>query len=597
MKVASQMMKTQIAINWIGALIDGAPSNIIVLEPNDKLAKRVSSRFDKAVQVVEPLRRKVATRKSRDQKNTWDTKEFHGGTLWFLTGRSPANLAEASARYLVIDEIDRLMRELKGEGDPVGIVRKRLTTYGNRSKELLISSPTEEGNSRIDDAFREGNQCEYHVPCPHCEELHALEWDNVRYDLEAKKAWMVCPNCGGVIEEHNKTTMLPDIGMGGKAQWVEQIPFAGEIWSCTLSALYLPLGWDSWLTLAKEYDAAKEALSNGDHELMRVFYNTRLALVYSDVTTRIAPAKLREKAEAYQLGIIPNQALVVTAAVDVQGNRLEVQILGWGPGSCGLEAWVVGVHVLFGDPTLPEVWKDLDSLLLTPIRHQSGTLITIRAVAIDSGDGDNTQEVYEFCRSRRRRIASGQRQDIIAIKGANVDKDRIISRGSKLEYTYRGKPSQGSIELFTVYPKMTSDWFMTRLALEDKTAIHTSTELPLEFYEQLLAEVKTTEWVRGRRVRKYRIIKNHARNEQHDLMRYNVALAHYLGIDKYTSELWEQVAMDVRQVESIENQKYEEQPQSSVQHHAVESVPIHHIQQSITNNRHQNLLNRLRSRR
>ena len=93
------------------------------------------------------------------------------------------------------------------------------------------------------------------------------------------------------------------------------------------------------------------------------------------------------------------------------------------------------------------------------------------------------------------------------------------------------------------------------------------------------------------------MIKNHARNEQHDLMRYNVALVHYLGIDKYTLERWEQVAMDVRQGDFNENAKYEEKPQSSVQHHAVESVPIHHPQQSIANNRHKNLLNRLRSRR
>lgn len=44
-KVASQLMKTQIALNWIGALIHMAPSNILTLLPSLGLAKRVSSRI------------------------------------------------------------------------------------------------------------------------------------------------------------------------------------------------------------------------------------------------------------------------------------------------------------------------------------------------------------------------------------------------------------------------------------------------------------------------------------------------------------------------------------------------------------------------
>lgn len=43
--VASQLMKTQIALNWIGALIHMAPSNILTLLPSLALAKRVSARI------------------------------------------------------------------------------------------------------------------------------------------------------------------------------------------------------------------------------------------------------------------------------------------------------------------------------------------------------------------------------------------------------------------------------------------------------------------------------------------------------------------------------------------------------------------------
>jgi len=293
---------------------------------------------------------------------------------------------------------------------------------------------------------------------------------------------------------------------------------------------------------------------------MQVFHNTRLARCWNASTTRVQPQALKDKAEPYPLGIVPRAALMLTATVDVQGNRLEIQIAGWGPGKTGLEAWIVNTHILFGDPTLPDVWKDLDALLMMPIRHASGALMIVHAVAIDSGDGDNTQEVYEFARPRRRRIVGGQRQDVLAVKGSSTAKAPIIGKGKKLEYTYRGKPAFGSVELFQVGGELAADWFMNRLALEKDIAIHTSHQLPLEFYEQLLAEVKVTEWRKGRKVKAYRPIKRGVRNEQFDLMKYNVALAHYLGLDRYTQERWAQEAAKMQQADLLTEALAIEQP-------------------------------------
>jgi phage terminase large subunit GpA-like protein len=604
---ASQLLKTQVALNWVCSLIDRAPANIIVLEPTDKLARRVARRFDKTVQAVPILREKVATQASRDEKNTSDTKEFKGGTAWFLSARSASNLAEASARWVVIDEVDRLLREIKGEGDPVSLVRKRQTTYGRKAKTLEISSPTEEDGSKIHEDFLAGDQRKYFVACPHCSEMQPLEWEHLHYDLNEDRAWYVCAANACVIEEHSKPLMLPDRAMGGTAEWRPTATGKTGVWSYTISSLYAPLGWVSWLELAREYDAAEKALANGDGELMRVFYNTRLARVYSPATARIRPAALQAKAEAYPLGIAPAPALMLTATVDVQDNRLEVQIVGWGPGPCGLECWVVNTEILFGVPALPEVWNDLDKLLCTPIRHASGALMIIRAVAIDSGDGDYTQEVYEFCRPRRRRIIGGHRQDVLAIKGASQAKAPIISRGKVMEYTYRGKPAPGGVELFQVGPETAADWFMSRLALEEKIAIHTPAGLPLEFYEQLLAEAKITEWVKGRRVRRYRPLKRGARNEQFDLMKYNVALGHYLGLDRYTAERWAPLEARLRQADLLVEALADQMPAADLPPPAPLPVgapappaapktkPARDPDDPAT--RHKDLVNRLRNRR
>ena len=131
-KGASQLLKTQVGLNWICALIYGAPANMIMLQPTEKLAKRVSARVDKTIEAVPQVGNRVASKRSRDSKNTADTKEFKGGTLWILTGRSASNLSEASARYVYADEVDRILRELKGEGDPISLLRKRQATYGRK---------------------------------------------------------------------------------------------------------------------------------------------------------------------------------------------------------------------------------------------------------------------------------------------------------------------------------------------------------------------------------------------------------------------------------------------------------------------------------
>lgn len=545
-KGASQLLKTQVGLNWFCALIVGAPANMIWLQPTDKLSKRVSARFDKTAQSVRRVRERVAAKRSRDNRNTMDTKEFKGGTLWILTGRSASNLSEASARYVYADELDRILRELKGEGDPVELLEKRQSTYGRKAKSYYTSSPTEEEASRIDELFSEGNQQHCYVPCPHCGEMQSLEWDHLHWDLAAGRAWYVCAVHGCVIEEHHKPTML------ARHEWRAHAKGDGETESFTISYLYAPLGWDSWLKLAQEYVKAAEEQDKGNAEKMQVFWNTRLARCWAVAASRIRPEQLQAKAEPFPLGIAPLGALMITAAADVQGNRIELQLLGWGPGPTGLEAWTINTHILYGDPTLPDVWRELDSLLVTPIRHAGGAHLIIRAACIDSGDGDSTQEVYEFVRPRKRRYVGGQIQNVLAVKGASQAKKPVIAgKPGKVEYNYRGKPILGAAEVWQIGTDTAKDWLLNRLVLEDKTAIHTSTALPIEFYQQVLAEAKVTRWDRGRKRRRYELIKRGLRNEQLDMLVYNLAAAHYLGLDRYTAERWEQARNKLKQADLL----------------------------------------------
>ncbi|HBP1903145.1 TPA: phage terminase large subunit family protein, partial [Pseudomonas aeruginosa] len=116
--IASQLMKTQVALNWIGGCIHMAPANILVLLPTEKLSKRVSGRIDKTIKAVPVLTARVAKARSRDSRNTLDTKEFEGGALYCASAGSASNLAELSARYVYGDEIDRWEMDVDDDGDP-----------------------------------------------------------------------------------------------------------------------------------------------------------------------------------------------------------------------------------------------------------------------------------------------------------------------------------------------------------------------------------------------------------------------------------------------------------------------------------------------
>ena len=519
---ASQLLKTQVAINWLSASIHQAPGNMLTLLPSGNVAKRVSARIGKTIDEVPVLRERVAPPRSRDSRNTLDTKEFNGGTLYITTAGSAANLAEIPARYVYGDEIDRWEVSVDQEGDPVELAETRTSTFGRNAKIYYSSSPTIEGASRIATLFAQSDQRFYYVPCPHCDEYQVLEWENLWWAQDFSTIAYVCKVCGCHIDESYKTDML------ARGQWRSHAQGDGETVGFNLSALYAPLGWVSWLALAKQYVKAKLADEKGDPEPMQVFYNTRLARCWDSVKERTQPDELKARAEPYLLRTVPDEVLVLTAAVDTQDNRLELKIIGWGE---GLERWVIDYQVIHGDPAIDATWNALDDILKTPLRRNNGINMAIRAVAIDSG-GHHTQEVYEFTRARKYRM-------VFAVKGASKPGRPVVSNTpSKVDVNRRGKLEKGGAELWTVGTDTAKDWLHSRWKIgAGPGGIHFSQDLPEDFYAQLCSERRLIKYVKG--FKRSEWVKAKAdRNEALDLSVYNLASAYRLGLHKWRDNDW-----------------------------------------------------------
>lgn len=541
-KVASQMFKTQTALNWIASLIHRRPRNILALQPTDTLVKRFSARVATMIRNVPELRECVAAAKSRDSRNTTQAKDFLGdATLYMNTAGSAANLAEVSAPYIYFDEIDRAEQDIDGEGDPVTLAEARATQYANDAKFFYTSSPSTEGISKIDKLYEKGTQEKYFVPCPHCEHLHPLELDNFHYARDEEtgfmdRAWFVCPGCGCEIDERHKVSMLPDEQAGGKARWVATTKGDGETVSFTCSAFYMPIGAYTWLDMARAYAYAKDCIKIGDHSAMQVFYNTRLGLSYRNSESTSTAEQLRRRAESYPLRVLPDAALVATMAVDTQPNRLEVQIEAWGP---GLEHWVIDYIVLNGSPTesadVPgSVWQRLDTIRRTPLLHASGRPIMLSAYGIDSG-GANTQDVYNYGQLRKA-------LNCVVLHGSSRPNRPIMgSAPSKVDIDWGGEKVKGGVELWAVGTDVAKDWLSNRMHLTDGGgAMHFPQDLPPEWFDMMVVEQPHTKWRKGRPVREW-VKPNGARNEAWDVSVYNLALAHQLGLQKWSALDWKRL--------------------------------------------------------
>src|SRR5690606_23940000 len=128
----------------------------------------------------------------------------------------------------------------------------------------------------------------------------------------------------------------------------------------------------------------------------------------------------------------PDAVLAITCGIDVQDDRLEIERIGWGVEE---ESWSLEHRILYGDPSGPELWRDLDAYLLTNTKRADGTEIPVHAAAIDSG-GHHTTAVYRFVKGRMRRR-------VYAYKG-------LAGAGKPVCQKRASKSNKGRVNLFLV---------------------------------------------------------------------------------------------------------------------------------------------------
>jgi phage terminase large subunit GpA-like protein len=427
----SQIGKSETILNCLGYIVDHAPGPVMLVQPTVDTAKRFSRQrigplFDSTPKLVG----KVVDVKTRDARSSMLSKEFMGGVLVITGANSAVGLRSMPARWLLLDEIDAYPVDVDDEGDPISLAEARQRTFARR-KTLKASSPTIEGLSAIERAFNTTDQRRYFVPCPHCREMQTLEFPRLTWTklgLPPDEAVYLCISCEKPIEERHKSEML------AKGEWRATGEGADpKVRGYHLSALYSPVGWLSWGQIAKQFMDVRK-----DPEKLRVFTNTVLGETWRDRGEAPEWQRLRDRRESYQMGTVPRGGLFLTAGVDVQKDRLVVEIVAWGRGK---ESWSIDYGILPGDTDdlVKGPWTQLEALLARSFGHEDGTELSIRMLAVDSGF--NTSTVYSWARKF-------PMNRVIAVKGQGGG-GALIGAPSPVEINLRG---QRPIHGYKVWP-------------------------------------------------------------------------------------------------------------------------------------------------
>ncbi|GLI57349.1 terminase [Propionigenium maris DSM 9537] len=463
---SAQTGKTEAILNTIGRYMHLDPCPIMVVQPTVDMAKAFSKdRIAPMIRVTKVLKDIVRDPRSRDSGNTVMQKIFPGGHITFVGANSPSSLASRPIRIVLSDEVDRFPESAGKEGDPLTLAEKRTTTFWNK-KHVRVSTPTIKGNSKIEDLYNVSSKERWNLPCPSCGEFQPLEWDKVKWGENIEGIVMECETCGSL---HTEKEWKSENQLNGK--WIAEFP-ENPHKGFHLNELASP--FRTWEDVRKDYLEAK-----GNPEKLKAWTNTSLGETWEEeIKDKIDYQALYDKRIPYPADL-PNEVLILTAGVDVQDDRLEIEVVGWGLGE---RSYGIEYKKFYGNPAKDEVWEKLDGYLQKDFYYADGSHLNITNTCIDTG-GHHTKKTYDF-------IAPRESKRVFGIKGRGGDGVPIINKPRK--------DKTNKIHLIPIGVNALKDLLFSRLKIESGPGTcyfptNPDKNYDIKYFRSLTAEVKTFE--------------------------------------------------------------------------------------------------------
>lgn len=375
-----QSGKSEALHNAVGYWLQHDPSTVLWVMPSFEDAKRRARgaladmiRSTPALRAV--VRGRRAPRSSHEAESTLLEKVYPGGSLILAGSGTPNSFAGVSARRAIADEYERFA--VLEEGDPAVLLANRTSAFYD-GLVVFVSTPLLV-DGKIDSQFKSTDQRRYVLTCPDCGHADFTTWQDPNHfavvytEKDPTTARLQCPSCGAQHDEAARRRMV------ATGHWrPTATPVDPGARGYHVPGMIATLGDGTLPRLVQKWLAARA----GGPAALLSFVTTTLAEPWEDRGGRVEPHALAGHLEDYAGVDAPAGVVFLTAGVDVQIDRFEVSVIGWGRGG---ESWLVDAHVVPGDPTHPEVQAALLASLDERYRHASGATMAILATCVDSG--------------------------------------------------------------------------------------------------------------------------------------------------------------------------------------------------------------------
>jgi phage terminase large subunit GpA-like protein len=480
---------TAIFENVIGYSIAHDPSPMMLVSGDLKLLKDFKTiKIDNLIDNSNLRDKIIAETDNKHSRRTGDTAEmidFLGGFLRIAGCHNANSLRSLPIKKLFLDELDAYPKTLAGEGSPIDLAVKRTESYSRTRKIGYISTPLLNNSSSIKEYFEKGDQRKFFVPCPSCnkkQELIFYSKDGGEYsddkviaiDNEQLTKDNYKKNSNNSVSEANTNStvncqlstvnLAKPYGLIFNSAECKEGNYSSVVYRCKYCGNDMKdyhkkkiLQYGEWMPTAKAKkphyrsyhlstlyslfktweDCVADFLDAGtDPVKLQSFYNLTLGLPFEETIAGVELYRVRNLREEHRPNnTVPNEALFLIGACDIQDDRLEIEIKAFGD---RWRSWGIDHRIIKGNTSDPidNCWNILYEIkdeLFYNENNTTGTLI--RAILIDSGDGEKTDLVYKFCERDEERV-------FIPIKG--------ISSSALNNKKFNLKPLDGYNDLYLI---------------------------------------------------------------------------------------------------------------------------------------------------
>ena len=456
-KSAQVAWTTGVLGNYLALCIVHNPSPMMVLFAKEGAANEWSRlKLEPMIKATPVLREKIRLN-SRADGNTLTRKHFIGGGYLMLAGsNSPASVKGKTIRVMGVEEPDDCNINVKKQGDAITLAKERTKMLYPDVKLIIGGTPTVKDFSIIEKEMKISDMRVGMVTCHECDQASPLSFENFFIpDLkdtdentrahpvygfkDPAGAFYACPKCGCKWSFEQKNANMK---RKGKCWFEATAPFDG-VAGWYLNELFNPFAGSSFKILAEKQLVAEHELKGGDPSKMIAFINSQQGLPYEYKGDAVDAKDLEQYGIDYKLGTAPKGCLELYGGVDVQKDRLECYVRGFGANG---KSWLVDHVKIFGDPTdaADKSWVELSKWLKKEWPCEEGYKLKLTMTSIDSSAF--TETVYDFIHKNKRLAA-------MAVKGSSKESDPIFSLPKNVDYkkTPRGKGTKANDKGVLVY--------------------------------------------------------------------------------------------------------------------------------------------------